>query len=301
MTRRVLITGAGGFVGSHLAQGFAAMGDLVIGVDQAFDGVTSWRLIGVELIERDMLATAGDLPAADLVIHGAAITTPLQAGGAGEDRLLGANIALLQASLRHAVDCGASDFVFISSSGVFAPEDGDGIHLESTVPTATLPYAQAKRAGEEALAKVGSLRAISIRLGPIYGPHERPRQTRTVVSPVRRWLDMALSGEPIIVEMPEERRDWTFAPDLAGALDALLHRQPPASGAFHLTSGQIFSNGEVARMIAGLVPGANVAVAEVKRTPRLPMSSNRLDLSELYGWTPMPQGLAQMLDAEGRA
>jgi nucleoside-diphosphate-sugar epimerase len=298
MSRRVLITGAGGFVGSHLAQGFAAMGDSVIGVDQAFDAKTSRRLAGVELIERDMLAAGDDLPAADLVIHGAAITTPPEAG---EDQLLGANVAMLQAGLRHAVACGAGDFVFISSSGVFSPEDGDGIHLESTVPTATLPYARAKRAGEDALSEAGKLRAIAIRLGPIYGPHEEPRQTRTIVSPVQRWLGMALRGEPIIVEMPEERRDWTYAPDLAGALDALLRREPTERGVFHLTSGQIFANGEVARMIAELVPGADVRASATSRTLRLPMSSDRLDLDALYGWTPIQQGLVQILQEEGRA
>lgn len=297
MNRRVLITGAGGFVGSHLAQGFAALGDSVIGVDREFDAMTGRRLVGVELIERDMLAAGDDLPAADLVIHGAAITTPPEAG---KDQLLGANVAMLKASLRHAVACGAGDFVFISSSGVFSPEDGDGIHLESTVPTANLPYARAKRAGEEALSDAGKLRAIAIRLGPIYGPHEQPRQTRKIVSPVRRWLDMALSGQPILVEMPEERRDWTFAPDLAGALDALLRSEPAASGVFHLTSGQILTNGEVAQMISNLVPAAEVRVAGVSRALRLPMSSDRLGLNALFDWTPMPHGLVQILQQEGR-
>jgi UDP-glucose 4-epimerase len=277
------------------------MGDGVIGVDRAFDAITTQRLAGVELIERDMLLAGSDLPMADIVIHGAALTTPPETCVAGEDQLLGANVAMAQASLRHAVECGASDFVFISSSGVFAPEDGDGIHLESTVPTATLPYARAKRAGEEALASAGMLRAIAIRLGPIYGPHEQPRQTRTIVSPVRRWLDMALSGESIVIEMPEERRDWTYAPDLAGALNALLRRRPPVRGIFHLTSGQILANSEVARMIVDLVPGAEVKAAEVSRAARLPMSSDRLDLAALYDWTPMRRGLAQILHCEGHA
>lgn len=302
MTRRVLITGAGGFVGSHLAQGFAAMGDTVIGVDLSFDHLTRRRLDGVRLIERDLLAVDGStLPAADLVIHGSAITTPQQSADDGDDAHLDANVALLRTSLDHAVACKASEFVFLSSSGVFTTDDGRDVHLESTTPTATLPYARAKRAGEAAVAAARGLMAISVRLGPIYGPYEAPRQTRTIVSPVRRWLDMAKAGQPILVELPEERRDWTYAPDLAGALNALLQDDLAPGSIYHLTSGQIFSNGEIARMIADLVAGSSIADARVDRQTRLPMSSDRLYLAELYDWTPMRQGLAQLIDCGGRA
>ncbi|MDV3251079.1 NAD(P)-dependent oxidoreductase [Devosia sp. BK] len=301
MTRCVLITGGGGFVGSHLAQGFKALGDAVFAADRLFDTATRQRLAGVDLIEGDLLSGEMALPHADLVIHGAAITTPAESDAASEDALLSANIALTNRVLRHAIDSGAKDFVFISSSGVFSATDGDSVHLESTAPTADLPYAKAKHAGEDAATAATELRAISIRLGPIYGPDERPRDTRTIVSPIRRWLNMALSGEPIIVDMPAERRDWTFAPDLALALDTLLHKQPSLRGVFHLTSGQSIANIDLARMIADLVPGARIVIGDTTRIERLPMASDRLDLSALYEWTTLPTGLARILSAEARA
>lgn len=301
MSRRVLITGAGGFVGSHLAEGFAALGDRVVAVDRAFDPATRERLVGIELGEGDLLGPDGiDLPAADLVIHAAAITTPPQGLGLSDEAHLAANVELMDRVLRHAVASGAKDFVFISSSGVFGADDGDGVHLESTSATASLPYARAKLAGEQAANAATVLRAISVRLGPIYGPHEAARESRTVVSPVRRWLDMALSGAPIVVDMPDERRDWTFAPDLPGALDALLRRQPPLRGVFHLTSGQVVSNIELAQRIADLVPSGRVAIGDTTRVERLPMDSDRLDLAELYDWTPLATGLAHVI-AEARA
>ncbi len=299
MKRRVLITGAGGFVGSHLAEGFRSLGDTVFAVDRLFDKQARERLAGVALIEADILGA--DLPNVDLVVHGAAITTPPRDWGVSDHDYIAANTALADRVLRHAIDSGAKDFVFISSSGVFAPEDGDGIHLESTTPTASLPYAQAKRAGEEACDRATQLRALSIRLGPIYGPNERSRETRTIVSAVRRWLDMAFADKAITVDMPDERRDWTFAPDLALALDALLRQQPPLRGVVHLTSGHVVSNIDLARMIANLVPQARVVFGETARVERLPMASDRLDMSALYEWTTIPTGLAHVMAAEARA
>ncbi|WP_375599693.1 NAD-dependent epimerase/dehydratase family protein [Devosia sp. Naph2] len=301
MTRRVLITGAGGFVGSHLAEGFRALGDEVFGVDRLFDQKTRRRLDGIAFIETDLLRSDGpELPHADLVIHGAAITTPPDGTMLPDGAHLAANLALTDEVLRHAIACGAKDFVFVSSSGVFSAEDGEGIHLESTSATARLPYAEAKRAGEKSADAIRELRAISVRLGPIYGPHEHPRDTRAVVSSVRRWLNMAISHEAMVVDMPAERRDWTFAPDLPFALDALLKKKPQARGVFHLTSGEAVANIDLARMICDLVPEAQIVIGDTTRIELFPMGSDRLDLSALFEWTTIPTGLARILSAEAR-
>lgn len=295
MTRTVLITGAGGFVGSHMVQGFAAMGDTVIALDAAFDADTRERLAEIEMIEAPLSARV--LPEGrliDLVIHGAAITTPPDEIGMTAAQHIAANVTMLEDALEVAVRHGATDFVFVSSSGVFSHEDGKDLQFESTVPTASIPYASAKRAGEAATAAASSatLRAISIRLGPIYGPHEASRDTRKVVSQVRRWLDRVENGEPIIVQMPQERRDWTFAPDLPRALAALLATEPKISGLVHLTSADILSNLALAELVAELVDGATVEVRPSGDGPRLPISSDRVDLAALYPWTPLRDGLA---------
>lgn len=302
MKRTVLITGAGGFVGSHMAEGFLAMGDAVIALDSMFDAAAKRRLGAATLIEAGLSATALDAwGRIDLVIHGAAITTPPQEFGLTDDGHIAGNVDLLLASLAIAKRHGARDFVFLSSSGVFSLDDGDGVHLESMTPTGGIPYALAKRAGEKATAEADGfpLRAISIRLGPIYGPGEAPRSTRTVVSQVRRWLDRAVRGEPVIVDMPDERRDWTYAPDLPHALDALLRLEPRISGVVHLTSAQVFSNLELAKAVTGLVDGADILVRPSGARSRLPMASDRVDLAALFDWTPLATGLSRIAAAEG--
>lgn len=299
MTRTVVVTGAGGFVGSHMAEGFLAMGDKVIATDMSFDTPTRLRLSGAEVIEAPLTAEIlGQGRNVDLVIHGAAITTPPEDSGLSASDHIQANVGLLLTGLDLAMEHGAADFVFLSSSGVFAVSDGKGVHLESTEPTASMPYSLAKRAGETATraANGAALRAISVRLGPIFGPHEVTRSTRLVVSQVRRWMDRIASDQPIIVTMPDERRDWTFAPDLPKALNALL--QLDISGVVHLTSGETVSNLELAQLIANLAAGSSVQVEPSGDIPRLPMSSDRVSLHDLYTWTPLQQGLAQTFAAE---
>jgi nucleoside-diphosphate-sugar epimerase len=301
VTRTVLITGAGGFVGSHMAEGFLAMGDKVIALDAQFDPTTRLRLRAAELLEAPLTVDvlSPDL-AVDLVVHGAAITTPPREFGLSDAEHVAANVALLDAALALATAHGATSFVFLSSSGVFAVEDGDAVHVESTIPTATSPYALAKRAGEDATSAANSalLRTLSVRLGPIYGPYEIARTTRRVVSRIRRWLDLVAADEPIVVQVPVESRDWTFAPDLPRALDALLGIEPAMSGIVHLTSGAIVSNIDLADSIASVASGAEIRVEPSGEAPRLPMRSDRIDLAALHAWTPLARGIAETYFAE---
>ncbi len=114
------------------------------------------------------------------------------------------------------------------------------------------------------------------------------------VSPIRRWLDCVEEGRPITVESPLSRRDWTFLPDLARAID-LLRRQG-ASGLLHLTSGEIVADLDLAQRIAALRPGTTVIPAERPEPRRVPMRSRRADLNG-FAWTPLARGLHLVAEA----
>ncbi len=297
MTGRALVTGAGGFVGGFLAEGLLRAGYAVTALDSAFDAAASHRLAGAECVEADIgKRILTDLGAFDLVIHGAAITSPAPELGLSQIECLQANCAMTLAMLSFAIACQAEDFVFLSSSGVFRAEDAQAVLLESTPARSSSAYAIAKRAGELFLEAIppGRMRAIAVRLGPIYGPGERPRTTRHGLSPVRRWIDAASRGEPILVDLPHARRDWTYGPDLPDALLALLARQPMISGVIHLTSGEALDDAALADRIASHF-GVATQMAPGTGERRLPMSSERIPPADLYAWTPISVGLQRVM------
>lgn len=290
----VLITGGGGFVGSHLAQGFQALGYAVTSMDLSFDAETRTRLAGVRLIEAALApetlkeALAGGCT---MVIHAAALTSPPEMTGLTLFGHVSHNVDLLLDCLDQASAHGVSCFVFLSSSGVFSFDEAEELD-EGVTPSGTSAYSVAKRAGEAICSAFAG--SLVLRLGPLYGPDERSRPSRVQVSPIRRWLDCVEEGRPITVESPLSRRDWTFLPDLARAID-LLRRQG-SSGLLHLTSGEIVADLDLAQRIAALRPGTTVIPAERPEPRRVPMRSRRADLNG-FAWTPLARGLHLVAEA----
>ncbi|MBL8137199.1 MAG: NAD-dependent epimerase/dehydratase family protein [Acidobacteria bacterium] len=295
----VLVTGAGGFVGSALAEGFAALGWRVTALDPDFDAATRERLRGCALVTAALGDTAPpDLPPATLVVHAAAVTTAAADLGWTPAAHVAANVRPLVAMLEYAARTRPAAFVFLSSSGVFAAGDGGDVLTDADVPTGTSPYAAAKRAGEllTVAALDGVLAAHVVRLGYLYGPHEAARPTRARPSAVARWLAAARHGQPLLVPADDPRRDWTFTPDLAPAL-ARLVAHPPAGRVVHLCSPFTRSDSAMAALIAAHVRGAVCATGPAIGPAKAPMRAS--DLTPLgLRWTSPDVALAQLVATE---
>lgn len=295
----VLVTGAGGFVGSALAEGFAALGWRVTALDLAFDAATRDRLRGCTLVTVGLGDTApDDLPPVTLVIHAAAITTAAVDLGWTPAAHVAANVRPLVGMLEYAARTRPAAFVFLSSSGVFAAGDGGDALTDADVPTGASPYAAAKRAGE--LLTVAALEGLSaahvVRLGYLYGPHEVARPTRARPSIVARWLAAARDGQPLVVPADDPTRDWTFTPDLAPALARLIARSP-AGRAVHLCSPFMRSDSAMAALIAAHVPGAVCVTGPPIGPAKPPMRAS--DLSNLdLRWSAPDVALAQLVAGE---
>jgi len=299
----MLITGAGGFVGSHLAAGFRDLGYRVTAVDASFDAVTRARLAGVELHEARLAAGALDAcPATDVVVHAAALTSSPQELGLSAAAHMQANLDAMLATLDWASRTGARMFVFVSSSGVFTPEDAAELLLESVPASGTGAYALAKRAGEMIAAGSASatLSVLVVRLGYIYGPYEAARASRANVSLVRQWLDAAQAGRAVVTRTPETRRDWTYARDLAPALDRLL--RDGTAGLVHLGSGAISTDLEVALAVADAVHvPVEIAPASDAVRAKAPMGRERGRGLDGMQWTPLSRGIGEIISLETAA
>jgi nucleoside-diphosphate-sugar epimerase len=168
--RRVLITGAQGFIGAALAERFRALGAEVRGVDLRADPARS-------IVAGDVART-GDwqrhADGCDLVVHTAAIVSMRgnDPGAVWQTNALGTRHVLDAA--RHA---GAARVVHLSSVTVFGFSFPDGV--DESHPTAPngVPYVDTKIASEALVLRAhaaGEVPCTIVRPGDVYGPRSRP-------------------------------------------------------------------------------------------------------------------------------
>lgn len=302
---RVLITGAGGFVGSALARGFADLGWSVIGLDRAFDAGPEHRNIRRVTAELTQ-GVPEHVPDVDLVVHAAWVTTDAATLGITRAEYMELNLRPLMAVLDFAARTSPAAFVFLSSSGVFGPDDAVEGLTDAHHSTGTSPYAAAKRAGEvlvrEALdsgasdssAKTPGTAVHVVRLGYLFGPVEVPRPSRAAVSLVARWLTAALAGRPLEVRADDPIREWTFAPDLAAALERVVD-ESAASHPIHLGSPHVYSDSALAAVIAGVIRGVEMVAVPAAGRVKPPMVPSDLPALRDFAWTDLPTGIKTLL------
>ena len=294
---RVLVTGAAGFVGRAIAVGFEALGWEVTGIDRAFDdgGVDRVQCIAADLAG----GVPSDVPEVDLVVHAAWVTTDPVTLGVTRAEYLALNLRPLLSVLEHTTRTGVAAFVFLSSSGVFAPGDAVGGLTDADRPSGTSPYAAAKRAAEVLVSGASGERTAVhvVRLGYLYGPGEVARPSRRGVSLIAGWVAEGRAGVAPTVREDDPAREWTFTVDLAGALERLVDH-PPTGGPLHLGSPHVHHDGEVARLIASRLPCGEPATVPAGAPVKPPMVPSDVPTLRDYVWTDLRNGLDLLLEAE---
>lgn len=300
----ILVTGAGGFVCSEVALALQRAGREVVAMDQSFDAATTLRLGGIQRIEgelMDVLERATGPFAA--VIHGAAITASPERLGISRAAHIRRNMDLLTATLDHAHAVGATRFLFISSMGVFNPDDApapNGQFTEATQPTATCTYCAAKQAGEllTTSAAEEGFDTLSLRLGNIFGPHEAVRETRQHLCLVSRMIAEACESGIINVQTPDAMREWSWLPDLANGIAELVLGDPWGSApVLHAGTPPVMGDLALARAIADRVPGTTIRRALPPHSAiRPPMASQHT--SAFDQWTTIEAALDALIPME---
>ncbi|MCW2614757.1 MAG: galE1 [Frankiales bacterium] len=223
----VLVTGAAGFVGSHLCESLLDDGFEVRGVDSFTEYYGRERkeanLAGLRgrarfrLLEED-LATATLEPLVedvDVVFHLAG--QPGVRGSWGQDFTvyLQRNVLVTQRLLESLRDRPVHKFVYASSSSVY----GDAESLptsETVVPRPLSPYGVTKLAGEhlcELYRKGFAVPTASLRFFTVYGPRQRPDMA------FARLVEAATSGQPFpLYGDGSQTRDFTYVADVVSAL-----------------------------------------------------------------------------------
>ncbi len=319
---RVLVTGAAGFIGSHLVEALARQGDEVVGIDN-FDPFYPravkqrnldeiGRLPGFTFHELDLLDVAGVqalLTPDTVLVHLAAKAgvRPSLADPAGYARV---NVTGTAAVAEAARSAGVSRILFGSSSSVYGDSTPVPFREDAVAIEPVSPYAATKRAAELFLGSVAPIygfRVASLRFFTVYGPRQRP--DLAIHAFARKMVDgatLTLFGDGT------QARDYTYCDDIvAGVLAALrwTERAPVGVEHFNLGGNRSIPTGAMVDEIAGAlgiapkIEWAPMQPGDVQRT-----AADLTKSGAVLGYaprTPFPEGIRRFVawfrDAYGRA
>jgi UDP-glucuronate 4-epimerase len=222
---RVLVTGAAGFIGSHLCDALIARGDEVLGVDAFTEyyaperkraNLTGAVAAGLEFRRVDLASDRLDplLAGVDVVYHLAAQPGVRSSWGEDFDLYVRRNVVATQRLLEATHRSGVARFVFASSSSVYG--DIEGAPARETDPFAPVsPYGMTKAACEgliDVYRRVHGISAVSLRYFTAYGPRQRPEMAFAA------FVQAILAGKPLhVLGDGRQTRDFTFVGDVVAA------------------------------------------------------------------------------------
>jgi len=225
---RVVVTGAAGFIGSHLVDRLLADGRRVVGIDSLTDYydvalkranlASALRSPAYSFREGDLVSLldpASELrdcfSGAECVYHLAAQAGVRASWGSRFRTYVEDNVIATQAVLESCVAAGVPTAVYASSSSVY----GDAEQMpfrEDAVCRPVSPYGVTKLAGEHLFslyAKARDLHTVSLRFFTVFGPRQRPDMA------FHKFMRAILAGRPIdVYGGGTQTRDFTFVADI---------------------------------------------------------------------------------------
>lgn len=238
MSKKVLVTGGAGFIGSHLTRRLLDRGDSVLVLDDFNDFYDparkranirpflehpAYRLVDGDIRDQDLVDHLFAQEGFDAVVHLAAragVRPSLSEPVLYEDVNCIGTLRLLEAARRH----GPKVFLFGSSSSVYGINQKVPFAESDPVDQPISPYATTKRAGELLCFNyhhLYGLRTSCLRFFTVYGPAQRPEMA------IHKFTDLLARGAKIpLFGDGSTRRDYTYVDDIVDGLVATLDLAP---------------------------------------------------------------------------
>ena len=265
---KLVVTGAAGFIGSHLCDRLLEAGHEVVGIDGYVPfypremkerNLAKAKASKSFTLHETLIEKADDLPSilkgASAIYHLAAQAGVRASWGDDFAGYVEHNVLGTQRLLESAVNAKVPRLIYASSSSVY----GDVKELplrESMALSPVSPYGVTKLAAEHLVhlyGKANDLSVTSLRFFTVYGPRQRPDMA------FHRFLKAVRDGQPITLYGDgEQTRDFTFINDLIDVLQCSLV-QGKAGLVYNVGGGQRISVLKVLEAIAS-VTGREVRI-----------------------------------------
>jgi UDP-glucuronate 4-epimerase len=311
----IIVTGAAGFIGSHLVERLLERGDRVVGIDnfdpfypralkdrniaQALSN-DRYTFIEADCAEPEQIRNALDGHAADVIVHLAA-KAGVRPSIADPLAYTRANIVATQVLLEAASQRGIKRFIFGSSSSVYGNNEKVPFSETDSVDRPISPYAATKRACEvlcHAYHHLHGMGILSLRFFTVYGPRQRPDLA------IRKFSELMLRNQPIpFYGDGSSERDYTWIGDIIQGVEAAIDRSLTVPGEFEIINLGESRTTSLTRLVDLIAEAAGVQPV-LQRLPLQPGDVNRTfaDVTkarELLGYrptTPVEVGIPRFIE-----
>ena len=276
-----LVTGGGGFIGSHLVEKLLKMGHKVTVIDNFSVG----RFDNLKLVKNKIKILKKDITdikkinkhfkKIDYVFHLAALADIVPSIENPHLYFL-TNVTGTFNVLKCSRDNKVKRFIYLASSSSYGVPKKYPTSEKSEIKP-EYPYALTKRLGEELVvhfSKVYKLNTTSLRLFNVYGPKARTSGTYGAVFGV--FLAQKLAHKPFtIVGDGRQTRDFTYVTDIVDAIIKVLKLKNISGEIFNVGSGKTISVNRVAK----LLEGKRIKIPKRPGEPSINFFKRRTDIS----------------------
>jgi UDP-glucose 4,6-dehydratase len=308
--KNILVTGAAGFIGSHVVLRLAAEYPQykIVALDkmdyctspnnlEAVSSLDNFKFVEGNILSTDLVRYLLESEAIDTIMHFAAQSHVDNSFGNSieftENNVLGTHV-LLEASKRH----GIKRFIHVSTDEVYG--ETSETMKEDMVLAPTNPYAASKAAAEfivKSYYRSFALPTIITRGNNVYGPHQYPEKL------IPKFISLLERGRPCCIHgTGVNTRNFVFVEDVARAFVALLH-QGVVGEVYNIGTDFEVSNVDVARKLIELFDRADDADTLITYVADRQFNDERyhIDVSKMaaLGWQPQvgwDEGLRRTID-----